>query len=58
MATKSPAAPRTSFVRERFSVFSECLLTGVWITVAALPLVTFPAAFAAGSLRPAPLPGR
>ncbi|WP_326735140.1 hypothetical protein [Streptomyces sp. NBC_01022] len=49
MATKSPAAPRTSFVRERFSVFSECLLTGVWITVAALPLVTFPAAFAAGS---------
>lgn len=50
MATKSSAAPRTSFVRERFSVFSECLLTGVWITVAALPLVTFPAAFAAGSL--------
>lgn len=48
MTTKTGTAPGTSFVRERFSVFSECLLTGVWITVAALPLVTFPAAFAAG----------
>lgn len=33
---------------DRFALFSECLLTGVWIAVAALPLVTFPAAFAAG----------
>ncbi|MEW1693517.1 hypothetical protein ACIQOF_11810 [Streptomyces sp. NPDC091265] len=49
MASESGAAPRTSFVRERFSVFTECLLTGGWITVAALPLVTFPAAFAAGA---------
>ncbi|MFD7861046.1 hypothetical protein [Streptomyces sp. NPDC057682] len=49
MATTTRTAPRTSFVRERFGVFAECLLTGVWITVAALPLVTLPAAFAAGS---------
>ncbi|MEV6962293.1 hypothetical protein AB0M97_24520 [Streptomyces sp. NPDC051207] len=34
---------------ERFAVFAECLLTGVWIAVAALPLVTYPAAFAAGA---------
>ncbi|WP_055717595.1 hypothetical protein, partial [Streptomyces torulosus] len=34
---------------ERFALFAECLLTGVWIAVAALPLVTYPAAFAAGS---------
>lgn len=34
---------------DRFALFSECLLTGVWIAVAALPLVTFPAAFAAGT---------
>jgi hypothetical protein len=34
---------------ERFAVFAECLLTGVWIAVAALPLVTWPAAFAAGA---------
>ncbi|MEV0258115.1 hypothetical protein AB0H82_28125 [Streptomyces sp. NPDC050732] len=33
----------------RFGVFAECLLTGVWIAVAALPLVTAPAALAAGS---------
>ncbi|MET9439699.1 hypothetical protein [Streptomyces sp. NPDC006610] len=33
----------------RFALFAECLLTGVWITVAALPLVTYPAAFAAGA---------
>ncbi|MGW0533281.1 hypothetical protein [Streptomyces sp. NPDC003032] len=32
----------------RFGVFAECLLTGVWIAVAALPLVTVPAAIAAG----------
>uniref|UniRef100_A0AAU3H4L3 DUF624 domain-containing protein n=1 Tax=Streptomyces sp. NBC_01401 TaxID=2903854 RepID=A0AAU3H4L3_9ACTN len=34
---------------ERFALFSECLLVGVWIAVAALPLFTFPAAFAAGT---------
>ncbi len=33
----------------RFAVFAECLLVGVWITVAALPLVTLPAALAAGA---------
>ncbi|MER5308610.1 hypothetical protein ABT034_12570 [Streptomyces sp. NPDC002773] len=33
----------------RFGVFAECLLVGVWIAVAALPLVTFPAALAAGA---------
>lgn len=42
---------------DRFALFSECLLTGVWIAVAALPLVTFPAAFAAGPA-PAPAPRR
>ncbi|WP_369177045.1 hypothetical protein [Streptomyces mutabilis] len=34
---------------EGFALFAECLLTGVWIAVASLPLVTYPAAFAAGS---------
>jgi len=33
----------------RFALFAECLLTGVWIAVAALPVVTYPAAFAAGA---------
>ncbi|MDN3297641.1 hypothetical protein QWM81_27110 [Streptomyces ficellus] len=33
----------------RFGVFAECLLTGVWIALASLPLVTLPAALAAGS---------
>ncbi|MFE1902958.1 hypothetical protein ACFW96_04725 [Streptomyces gardneri] len=32
-----------------FGVFAECLLVGVWIAVAALPLVTLPAALAAGA---------
>ncbi|MFE6411748.1 hypothetical protein ACFVOR_33015 [Streptomyces sp. NPDC057837] len=32
----------------RFAVFAECLLTGVWIAVASLGIVTYPAAFAAG----------
>jgi hypothetical protein len=30
-------------------VFAECLLTGVWIAVASLAVVTYPAAFAAGA---------
>ncbi|MEU1041646.1 hypothetical protein ACFYP4_31800 [Streptomyces sp. NPDC005551] len=54
MATGQPRVraartPRASVFAERFAVFAECLLTGVWITVAALPLVTYPAAFAAGA---------
>ncbi|WP_073948213.1 hypothetical protein [Streptomyces kebangsaanensis] len=32
-----------------FGVFAECLLTGVWIAVACLGVVTYPAAFAAGA---------
>lgn len=45
--TRTPAGrPR---LMNRFALFSECLLVGVWIAVAALPLVTFPAAFAAGT---------
>ncbi|MER5834078.1 hypothetical protein ABT116_25325 [Streptomyces sp. NPDC002130] len=32
-----------------FAVFAECLLTGVWIAVASLGVVTYPAAFAAGA---------
>ncbi|WP_051871544.1 hypothetical protein [Streptomyces sclerotialus] len=35
--------------RERFGLFAEMLLTGVWIGLAAVPLVTYPAAFAAGA---------
>ncbi|MEU9226707.1 hypothetical protein AB0D40_20320 [Streptomyces massasporeus] len=38
-----------SALAERFAVFAECLLTGVWIAVAALGVVTYPAAFAAGA---------
>ncbi|MFF8609823.1 hypothetical protein ACF06X_28295 [Streptomyces sp. NPDC015346] len=34
---------------ERFGVFAECLLVGIWITLASLPLVTLPAALAAGA---------
>ncbi|WP_210594267.1 hypothetical protein [Streptomyces sp. GESEQ-35] len=40
---------KESVIAERFAVFAECLLTGVWITVASLGVVTYPAAFAAGS---------
>lgn len=38
-----------SVFMDRYGAFAECLLTGVWIALAALPLVTLPAAFAAGS---------
>ncbi|MFI8950777.1 hypothetical protein ACIGO6_30180 [Streptomyces sp. NPDC053750] len=38
-----------SRLAEGFALFAECLLTGVWIAVASLPLVTYPAAFAAGA---------
>ncbi|MFK4101850.1 hypothetical protein ACI2L1_17550 [Streptomyces sp. NPDC019531] len=37
------------FGGERFAVFAESLLTGVWIAVACLGGVTYPAAFAAGA---------
>ncbi|TVZ92061.1 hypothetical protein [Streptomyces sp. BK340] len=40
---------RESVVAERFGVFAECLLAGVWIAVASLAVVTCPAAFAAGA---------
>ncbi|MFD6290334.1 hypothetical protein [Streptomyces sp. NPDC060205] len=40
---------RESAFAERFALFAECLLTGVWIAVASLPVVTYPAAFAAGA---------
>src|SRR3954469_16696984 len=40
---------KESVFGERFAVFAECLLTGVWIAVACLGLVTYPAAFAAGA---------
>ncbi|MEV5609795.1 hypothetical protein [Streptomyces sp. NPDC052225] len=35
--------------RVGFGVFAECLLTGVWIAVLSVPVVTAPAAFAAGA---------
>ncbi|MCI3275878.1 hypothetical protein [Streptomyces cylindrosporus] len=38
-----------SVLAERFAVFAECLLTGVWIAVASVGVVTYPAAFAAGA---------
>lgn len=40
---------RESAFAEGFGVFAECLLTGVWIAVACLGIVTYPAAFAAGA---------
>lgn len=40
---------RESVFGERFALFAECLLTGVWIAVACLGVVTYPAAFAAGA---------
>ncbi|MFJ8693011.1 hypothetical protein [Streptomyces roseolilacinus] len=47
--TNTPRAARPSGFPAGFAVFAECLLTGVWIAVAALPLVTLPAALAAGA---------
>jgi hypothetical protein len=46
---KARSPRRESVFGERFSVFAESLLTGVWIAVACLGLVTYPAAFAAGA---------
>ncbi|WP_035748588.1 hypothetical protein [Glycomyces sp. NRRL B-16210] len=42
-------APRGRAFGEGFALFAECLLTGVWIALAALGIVTIPAALAAGS---------
>ncbi|MFF0076320.1 hypothetical protein [Streptomyces sp. NPDC005494] len=49
MATKARTQARRTRAMDRFALFSECLLVGVWIAVAALPVFTFPAAFAAGT---------
>ncbi|MFD9005131.1 hypothetical protein ACFV0T_29980 [Streptomyces sp. NPDC059582] len=49
MAGARGKAQRESAFAERFGVFAECLLTGVWIAVASLGVVTYPAAFAAGA---------
>ncbi|MEU9270421.1 hypothetical protein AB0E04_33925 [Streptomyces sp. NPDC048251] len=46
---KARSRRRESVFGERFAVFAECLLTGVWISVACLGVVTYPAAFAAGA---------
>ncbi|MEU0946123.1 hypothetical protein ABZ379_25640 [Streptomyces canus] len=43
------ARKSSEFGGERFALFAESLLTGVWIAVACLGLVTYPAAFAAGA---------
>ncbi|MFI9153253.1 hypothetical protein [Streptomyces sp. NPDC053367] len=47
-AAREKAAKESGF-NERFGVFAECLLTGVWIAVFSLGVVTYPAAFAAGA---------
>ena len=46
---KARAPRKESVFGERFAVFAECLLTGVWMAVACLGIVTYPAAFAAGA---------
>src|SRR5919112_102243 len=46
---KARAPRKQSLFGERFALFAECLLTGVWIAVACLGVVTYPAAFAAGA---------
>ncbi|MEH0543182.1 hypothetical protein QA802_08865 [Streptomyces sp. B21-105] len=46
---KARSTRKESVFGERFAVFAECLLTGVWIAVACLGVVTYPAAFAAGA---------
>ncbi|WP_406446726.1 hypothetical protein OHB14_48610 [Streptomyces sp. NBC_01613] len=49
MAEVRVKARKESVFAERFGAFAECLLTGVWIAVASLGVVTYPAAFAAGA---------
>lgn len=48
-AVRKPRPVAESRRRVGFSVFAECLLTGVWIALASVPVVTAPAAFAAGA---------
>ncbi|WP_335988058.1 DUF624 domain-containing protein [Glycomyces sp. MUSA5-2] len=43
------ARPRRQAFGEGFALFAECLLTGVWFALAAIPVVTVPAALAAAS---------
>ncbi|SDK85757.1 Protein of unknown function, DUF624 [Glycomyces sambucus] len=45
-APRASRRPRRAF-GEGFALFAECLLTGVWFALAALPVVTVPAALAA-----------
>ncbi|MFI5801445.1 hypothetical protein [Streptomyces sp. NPDC051561] len=49
VGTARVAAPRFPGFASRFALFAECLLTGVWVVLASLPLVTYPAALAAGA---------
>ncbi|MBD3006520.1 DUF624 domain-containing protein [Streptomyces sp. 5-10] len=42
------AVRRPARGRLRFALFAECLLTGVWVVLAALPVITLLPAFAAG----------
>ncbi|WP_189187980.1 hypothetical protein [Streptomyces albiflavescens] len=49
MAQARAKARKESVFGERFAIFAEALLTGVWIAVACLGGVTYPAAFAAGA---------
>jgi hypothetical protein len=45
---RARARTAESVLHSRFAILTESLLTGVWMTVAALPLVTLLPAFAAG----------
>ncbi|MQM27054.1 DUF624 domain-containing protein [Glycomyces albidus] len=45
----SPRPQRRQAFGEGFALFAECLLTGVWFALAALPVVTVPAALAAAA---------
>ncbi|MET7498187.1 hypothetical protein [Streptomyces sp900116325] len=47
-AARAAGRPQRPEKFVRFALFAESLLTGVWITVAALPLITLLPAFAAG----------
>ncbi|MFZ3593331.1 hypothetical protein [Streptomyces sp. BH104] len=48
-AVRKPRPVAESRRRVGFTVFAESLLTGVWIALASVPVVTAPAAFAAGA---------
>ncbi|MFZ3556193.1 hypothetical protein [Streptomyces sp. BH055] len=48
-AVRKPRPVAESRRRVGFAVFAESLLTGVWIALASVPVVTAPAAFAAGA---------